>query len=247
MSRIDAALATNAVKEAAASRRMIRGVHFTFPAPPAIEVLAPLELDFIYLDGEHGSFDTRDLEAATVAAERHGMVPIARVPDPSASTITRFLDRGIRGIVLPHIDSVADAKAALDAIYFAPLGNRSFGGGRPHYLAIPDQKAHLAACNRNVSVCVMIESIGGLEAAAEIAALPGVDYLSFGMNDFAQALGYPGEPAHPEVMRRFREGKAAINAAGKPVRDDFMQFTWINQAIVEGTRALLGKQGGKAY
>src|SRR5262249_23278161 len=97
---------SNAVKEAAAARGTVTGIHLTFPAPTIIEVLATLSLDFVYLDGEHGSFDTRDIEAACIAAERHGMVPIARVPDPSPATITRFLDRGVRGIIVPHVNSV---------------------------------------------------------------------------------------------------------------------------------------------
>src|SRR5690349_18017928 len=87
----------NAVKRAAARRDVVRGVHMTFPATAVIEVLASLGLDFVYLDGEHGSFDMKDIEAACVAAERHGIVPIARVPDRTAAAITPFLDRGVRG------------------------------------------------------------------------------------------------------------------------------------------------------
>jgi len=243
----DRLMTTNAVKRAAASRETIRGVHFTFPSPIVIELLASLKLDFIYLDGEHGAFELRDIEASCVAAERHGMVPIARVPNRQASTITHFLDRGVRGIVVPHVDSVEEAKEALDAIYFRPLGNRSFGAGRPFFQAVDDLPAHLAMCNATISVGIMIETAAGLEAAAEIAALPGVDYLSFGMNDFAQDLGYGGEPNHPEVQRRYREGAERIRKAGKPVREDFMQFAWINQIILVGARELIGKAPADAY
>jgi hypothetical protein len=80
---------SNAVKKAAASREIIRGMHFTFPSATAVEVLAPLELDFVYLDGERGSFETPDLEASCIAAERHGMVPIAyRTATPAPSPIS---------------------------------------------------------------------------------------------------------------------------------------------------------------
>ena len=87
----------NFVKEAAASGQSIRGMHLTFPAPAVIEVLAAADSQFVYIDGEHGCFDWRDIEAACVAAERHDLTPIARVPDMSSATITRFLDRGVRG------------------------------------------------------------------------------------------------------------------------------------------------------
>ena len=118
---------TNAVKQAAATGEKIRGVHFTFAAPTAIEVLAYADLQFIYIDGEHGCFDWRDIEVACITAERYGMTLIARVPDISRSTITRFLDRGVRGIVAPHIETIEQALQVVDATYFAPLGNRSFG------------------------------------------------------------------------------------------------------------------------
>jgi 4-hydroxy-2-oxoheptanedioate aldolase len=233
-------MASNAVKTAAAARTMIRGIHLTFAAPAVIEVLAPLRLDFVYLDGEHGTFDAHDLEACCVAAERHGMVPIARVPERSASVIAHFLDRGVRGIVVPHVASVADAREVLDAAYFQPLGHRSFGGGRPFFQAIDDLPAHFARCNATVSVAIMIETAEALAAATDIAALPGIDYLSFGMNDFSQDLGYAGQPGHPEVRRLHQQGVDRIHQAGKPVREDFMRFAWVNQVILAGAAQLLG-------
>src|SRR5205814_6066364 len=113
--------------------------------------------------------------------ERHDLTPIARIPDSSSSTITRFLDRGMRGLVVPHVESVGDAKRVIDAAYFAPTGSRSFGAGRPEYgQRIGNRPAYMQACNDALSLCVMIESQRGLDVAAEVAALPGVDYLSFG-------------------------------------------------------------------
>ena len=114
--------AINFVKEAAASGQSIRGIHLTFAAPSVIEVLAAADLQFVYIDGEHGCFDWRDIEAACITSERHNLTPIARIPDMSSATITRFLDRGVRGLVLPHVESVDDARSAIDAAYFAPLG-----------------------------------------------------------------------------------------------------------------------------
>jgi len=74
-----------------------------------------------------------------------------------------------------------------------------------------------------------------------------VDYLSFGMNDLAQDLGYPGDPNHPEVQRQFKDCAERIRAAGKPVREDFMKFAWINQVILAGARQLIETPTVKAY
>jgi 4-hydroxy-2-oxoheptanedioate aldolase len=201
-------------------------------------------MDFIYLDGEHGCFTNRDLETACITAERWGLTVIARVPDGSEATITGFLDRGVHGIVVPHIETVADARAAVKAVYFAPLGDRSFGGGRPAYLAIEDRPAHLRECNANTSLCLMIETRSGLAAAHELAAVDGVDYLSFGPMDLAQALGHPGEPGHPDCQRAVADATARINAVGKRVREDFMNYAWINEIVLTGVQQLLGARQG---
>jgi len=232
---------TNAVKDAAASGKTIRGIHLTFAAPAVIEVLAAAELQFVYLDGEHGRFDWNDIEAACIAAERHQLTPIARIPDISRSTITRFLDRGVRGIVAPHIESVAAAREVVDAAYFAPLGNRSYGAGRPHYgRRIGSRPAYMADSNATVSVCLMIESQAGLDLAGELAAVPGVDYLSFGMLDLAQSLGHAGNSDHPAVRAGAAAASGRIHAAGKRVREDFMHFAWINDVLIAGAGQLLG-------
>jgi 4-hydroxy-2-oxoheptanedioate aldolase len=230
-------MSTNAIKTALAEGRRIRGFHLTFPAPGIIELMAIVGIDYVYLDGEHGAFDTRDIETACVAAERHGVTPIARVPDPSPATITRFLDRGIKGIVVPHVDSVADARAVVDAAYFGPLGNRSFGGSRPKFQAgIPDMPAFMADANDGVCVSIMIETRGALAAAHEIAALEGVDYMSYGLNDLAQSLGHPGESGHAEVRAAVKDATDRIHAAGKLVREDFIAVGWVNDILVRGAR-----------
>ena len=232
---------TNAVKDAAASGRTIRGIHLTFAAPAVIEVLAAAELQFVYIDGEHGRFDWHDIEAACIVAERHHLTPIARIPDISRSTITRFLDRGVRGIVAPHIESVDAARDVVDAAYFGPLGNRSYGASRPHYgRRIGGRAAHMAASNATVSVCLMIESKAGLDIAGDLAAVPGVDYLSFGMLDLAQSLGHTGDSDHPAVKQGAAAASERIRAAGKRVREDFMHYAWINDVLIAGADRLLG-------
>jgi 4-hydroxy-2-oxoheptanedioate aldolase len=230
----------NAVKEAAAARRRIRGVHMTFAAPAAIEVLVAADIEFVYLDGEHGCFDWRDIETGCIAAERHGLTAIARVPDKSPATITRFLDRGIRGIVAPHVESIDDARKVIEHTYFAPLGGRSFGAGRPEYgQRLGHRPDYMKACNDGVSVCLMIESAKGLAIAGDLAALPGIDYLSFGMLDLAQSLGHLGTPDHPDVKAAVADASSRIRAAGKPVREDFMKYVWINDVLMAGARQLL--------
>ena len=238
----------NAVKDAAASGAVIRGIHMTFAATAAIEVLASERLDFVYIDGEHGCFDWRDVELMCITAERHGMTPIARIPDPSSPTITRFLDRGVRGIVAPHIESLEDARRVIGAAYFSPAGERSFGAGRPEYWESgADRAAYMAACNGALSVCMMIESTTGLALADQIAQIPGVDYLSFGLLDLAQSLGHPGQSAHPAVKQAVADCTGRINKVGNRVREDFMRFAWVNDVLRAGMRTILDGKSAAAH
>lgn len=236
----------NAVKIAAASGRLVQGIHLTFPAPSIIEVLArSVGLNFVYIDGEHGNFDWHDIEVACVTAELYGVTPIARVFDRQASTITRFLDRGILGIVAPHVDTRADAEEVVEASYFSPLGKRSFGSGRPEYgTEIGDRRQYVKDCNDRISVCLMIESGRGLENVGEIVRLPGVDYVSFGLMDLAQDLGHPGNPSHPEVRQAYTAAAKQVHAAGKRLREDFMRYFWINDLLVAGAHQLFEQAAG---
>ncbi|MDO9436680.1 HpcH/HpaI aldolase/citrate lyase family protein [Hydrogenophaga sp.] len=238
----------NKLKTAAAQRQQIRGLHLTFASTTVVELVGRMALDFVYFDGEHGCFDWRDLETACLAAERHGLVAIARVPDPTAATITRFLDRGVVGLVVPHVQSVEEAQSVIEAAYFAPRGRRSFGAGRPGYgVAIGNKPEHLETENASTCVSIMIETRRGLEAAHDIAALDGIDYLSFGVNDLAQDLGYAGQPEHPDVVKAVNACADRIRKVGKPLREDFMKFAWINDVIVTGARQLLDAEHISSY
>ena len=87
----------------------------------------------------------------------------------------------------------------------------------------------------------MIESRAGVDLAGSLAAVPGVDYLSFGMMDLAQSLGHPGNPAHADVQAAVERATAAIHAAGKRVREDFMKYAWINDIVLTGVRHSLDR------
>ena len=93
---------TNRVKAAMREGRLAYGYNLAFPAPWVVDILAKQPFDFVWLDGEHGPFGLEQLEHMCRAAEAAGVTPIARVPDIKASTILRFLDRGIQGVLGPH-------------------------------------------------------------------------------------------------------------------------------------------------
>lgn len=236
---------TSGIRRAIREGGTVRGLHLGFPAPRIVQVLASLKLDFLYLDGEHGCFTGAELAQHAALAESLGMTPIARVPENSRAVITHFLDRGVRGIIVPHVESVDDARRAVEATYFAPLGDRSYGGAFPYGRDKSELSAFLGECNAKVTLSLMIESRAGLDAAEAIAAVEGVDYLSFGLMDVAQQLGHPGRPDHPAVRAALEAAAARIRAVGKPLREDFMRFAWIDDLVHAGGLATIGAPAGE--
>ena len=115
----------NRIKDSIRADRKAYGVRITFPSPEIVEMLEPAELDFVFLDCEHGILDMPAIENVCRAADLTGPTPIARIPDIGSGTITQFLDRGIRGIIAPHIETRADAKQLADACLFGPRGLRN--------------------------------------------------------------------------------------------------------------------------
>jgi 2-keto-3-deoxy-L-rhamnonate aldolase RhmA len=194
---------SNRVKAAMRAGRKAYGYNLSFPSPWGIDILGKLDFDFVFIDGEHGPFGLDQLEDLCRTAERHNVTTIARVPDIGSSTILRYLDRGIMGIVGSHIATEVDARQLVRACYFGPLGERSFGANRgtDYNAGIADKAAYYREANEQMLVCALLEDVAVLDNLDTILSVPGIDLYSIGPNDFAQSLGYPGQPDHPEVAR----------------------------------------------
>lgn len=177
-------------------------------APALAELAARALPDAIVLDLQHGLWDRAGIEAAA------GVVPpsvplLARVAENRAAAIGTALDAGCEGVIVPLVESGAEAAAAVAAARYPPHGLRSGGGIRP----LMDFPAHVAAA-REVAAVVMIETAAGVARAAEIAAVPGLDMVFIGTGDLALSLGAaPGEAAHEGACRAVL---AACRAAGLP-------------------------------
>ncbi|RZI87177.1 MAG: aldolase, partial [Variovorax sp.] len=142
--------------------------------------------------------------------------PAVRVPGKNSPDISRLLDGGAQGIVVPHVDDAVEAAAAVRACKYPPLGMRSFFGLQPHfdYARHPAPEA-MAAANDELLCIVMLESPLAIANADSIAAVPGVDVLLIGSNDLSLELGIPGQLQDPAIEFAFAAVIAACKAHGK--------------------------------
>ncbi|WDF32603.1 aldolase/citrate lyase family protein [Arthrobacter agilis] len=163
------------------------GVWATLGEPRLTRELGTSGPGWVGLDAQHGHFDDRALRDA-LAHRPTGSAPmLVRVAGKDATLIGRALDAGADGVVVPLVDTVADAEAAVAASHYPPLGARSWGplhGSRPAHTPGTDARTH------PIPLCaVMIETAAGLEAVEAIAAVPGVDMIFVGPFDLSLALG----------------------------------------------------------
>ena len=236
----------NRVKSALRAGRKAYGYNLSFPSPWVIDILGKCDFDFVFIDGEHGPFGLDQLEDLCRTAERHGVTPVAMVPDIGASTILRYLDRGIMGVVGPHIATEADARQLVSACYFGPLGRRSFGANRgtDYNAGIVDKAQYCRAANEQMLVCALLEDVAVLDNLDAILSVQGIDLYSIGPNDFAQSLGYPGQPDHPEVVRAMQDITRRIQQAGGTMQLDVMKGAWVSDMLLEQAYQILPPERG---
>ena len=151
--------------------------------------------DFIFIDGQHALFSVETIGHIAQAALGIGVAPLVRVrscDDPA--TPIEILDNGATGIIFPDVNTAADAKRAVDAPKFPPIGKRSVWAGYPQYdyRAVPPTQA-VPALNASTLVVCMIETEEGLANVDAVAAVDGVDVVHVGCNDLLTAMGLPGQ------------------------------------------------------
>src|SRR5215216_1982592 len=207
----------NTLKQQLYAGKAAFGVMCTFPSPPVVEMLGYLGFDWILLDNEHGSITVDSAEACITAAELTGMAPIVRPVGNKPEIIAPFLDRGAWGVQVPHVNTAAEARAAVDAVKYGPEGHRGiFSGGRPAQYGFSGTTGDYAKdANRETLVCLMLEEVEAIENLPELVTVPEVDVYFIGSGDLSQSMGYTGQQTHPEVQGIMERGVKLITEAGR--------------------------------
>lgn len=168
---------------------------FEFATPGIGQILKAAGADYAVLDMEHTGFCFDTVCQVVRYCQAAELPLVVRVPSQQRHHISRALDTGADGIMVPIVSSVAQARAVLDAARYWPDGTRGVALGLAHErFAVRDEGLlpRFAEQNARTAVILQVEDPGGAAAADEIAALPGVDMLWLGHNDLSVALDKPG-------------------------------------------------------
>lgn len=162
-------------------------------------------VDFVLIDGEHSGFDMGQIDDLLAWFKATPIAPFVRVPSSDYHFIARVMDAGALGVMVPNVKSAEQAMSVVNAMRYAPEGERGLGlGGSLNDFVRPNPKEYMHAANRNNMVICQIESKEALDNLDAIASTPGVDVLWVGHFDLTQSLGIVGEFQRDEFLNALK-------------------------------------------
>jgi 2-keto-3-deoxy-L-rhamnonate aldolase RhmA len=178
-------------------------------------IAAAAGFDAVYVDLEHTAISLETASLLCSAAIGAGITPLVRVPAHDHQYLTRSLDVGAMGVIVPHVETRAEAVAIVDACRFPPRGHRSVTGSNPATRYQPmGQRELLDTFDAQTVVSVMVETPAAIERADEIASVPGLDMVMVGPHDLTAEMGILGQFRDEAFLDAVRTVAKACRAHG---------------------------------
>lgn len=194
----------NHVKRRLASGEPSVGTWLSLPSPEGAEYAGALGFDWLVVDTEHNPIDVRTMARMFAALAHSPSAPMVRIPWNTPEHFKRVLDAGAWGVVVPMVNSRAEAEQAVAAMSYPPRGVRSVGGGRHALSFDTTAEEYYRHADGEVLLVLQIEHLAGVERADEILSVQGVDACFIGPNDLAASmgigLGVPLESDDPRLV-----------------------------------------------
>jgi 4-hydroxy-2-oxoheptanedioate aldolase len=198
-----------------ATGQVMRGVWIASGSDTVAEILGGVGADWLIVDTEHSISSPEGLLAQLRVLEAAPLFTVVRIGSHDRREIGMMLDLGVRGLMVPMVESVADAASIVAATRYPPAGARGVGGGfarASRWNRVPN---YLTVSPSTFSLIAQVESVAGLAELASIAAVDGIDAVFVGPADLAASMGLLGQPRHPTVRVAVIEAINTIRAAGK--------------------------------
>ncbi|WP_277245317.1 HpcH/HpaI aldolase family protein [Micrococcus terreus] len=197
--------------------RPVAGMFLSSGDVTAAEICAGAGLDYLLIDGEHAPLSLEGILAQLRVIAGTGTLSLVRVPALDEVIIKQVLDLGAQNVLVPMVHTAQDAEAAVRAMHYPPKGVRGVGSALARSGRWNRTSGYLQDAGEQVTLFVQIESAAGVENAAAIAAVDGVDGIFIGPSDLSATMGLIGQQAHPDVVAAVKKVIAEVKAAGKIV------------------------------
>jgi 2-keto-3-deoxy-L-rhamnonate aldolase RhmA len=193
----------NTVKQKLAAGQQVVGATVTSPDPGIYCAMANAGYDFLWIEMQHSTLTYADAERMIWACRGAAAIPFIRVPDATESEIQKATDIGALGIIVPTVDTVEKAQAAVKWAKYPPEGRRSQGGGQYGSLY---GRTYRQTANQNMVVVIMIETPLGVDNIEKIASVPGIDVIFAASSDLGNFSGHrQGDPEYEALVTRIHD------------------------------------------
>lgn len=209
-------LPTNQFKRATRSGQAQIGLWSHLCNAISTEILAGSGFDWLLLDMEHSPNELPEVLAQLHAMNGGTASAIVRPPWNDMVTFKRLLDIGVQTLLVPYVQTAEEARQAVSFTRYPPHGVRGYAGA-PRASGYGRVKDYAHRCAEELCVLVQVETLQGLDHLEAIANVDGIDGVFIGPGDLSAAMGYPGNPKHPEVLATIDTAIARIQACGKAV------------------------------
>ena len=158
-----------------------------FDSPNQVEFISSMNVDGVWIEGEHGPIDFSDIPNISRACDIYGVTSIFRITSHDYGLIYRYLDLGAQGLVIPHVRTKEEAISIVNAAKYHAIGERGMFTSR-RGLSVPKNK-YMDYANEDSLIIVIIEDVKAISNLDEIIKVENIDVFFVAPNDLAQSMG----------------------------------------------------------
>jgi len=177
-------------------------------SPNIAQLFVSAGFDWLFIDSEHSSFSISEIASLLVSCKAADIGSVFRVPSKdSLYWITRYLDSGVQGLVIPHVETTQEVARVIKAVKYYPLGSRGMALELAHsdFQVFGRASEIMESANRETLIGIQIESMSAVKRANDLISTEGIDFVFIGPWDLSQSAGIPGDVKNPKLIEGIRK------------------------------------------